>query len=170
MTAIECAIWKTSAQLLENAGEFQVFDSPRAGGKYWISGTAIGQILSFNDRAKRLLTTWICEQRRAGVETPKVSHGVLDLVKSRQELRVTERLTAALIFLGRNIRNLGDSIGVGEEGEANTLRCMAETESNDVDEMSELFTMLRDTGYIVPKPRLRAHDGNFGALRVKLCA
>jgi len=148
MAATVCAIWKIPAQLLESAGEFQVFDSPRAGGKYWISGTAIGQILSFNDRAKRLLTTWICEQRRAGVEIPKVSHGVLDLVKSRQELRVTERLTAALLFLGRNIRNLGDHISVGEEGEANTLRCMAETESNDVNQMSQLFTMLHDTGYI----------------------
>src|SRR5690348_4340381 len=54
-----CAIWGTPAQVLENAGQFLVFDSPRAGGKYWISSDAIGLVGSRTDYAKRLLTTWI---------------------------------------------------------------------------------------------------------------
>jgi nucleoside 2-deoxyribosyltransferase len=157
MTAKACAIWKTPAQLLESAGDFEVFDSPRTGGKYWISGSAVGQVLPLNDHAKRLLTTWICEQRRAGMEIPKISQSVLDLVKSRQRLPVTERLTAALLFLGRNIRDLGDRVSVGAEGEVDTLRCMAETESNGINEMSELFTMLHDTGYIQGSFSLGGH-------------
>ena len=145
---MKCAIWGTPAQLLENAGDFQVFDSPRTGGKYWISGTALGQVLPLTDYAKRLLTTWLCEQRRVGVDTPKISGTVLDLIKSRRPLPVTERLTAALLFLGKNIRNLGDQISLGEESAVDTLRCMAETESNSTGEMHELLTMLHDTGYI----------------------
>ena len=148
MTAKPCAIWSTPAELLESAGDFEVFDSPRTGGKYWISGSAVGQVSPFNDHAKRLLTTWLCEQRRAGVEIPKISQSVLDLIKSRQRLPVTERLTAALLFVGRNIRNLGDQVGLGKESEIDTLRCMAETESSSANEMYQLFAMLRDTGYI----------------------
>jgi hypothetical protein len=53
MSAQPCAIWKTQAQVLESAGDFSVFDSPRAGGKYWISGSAITQVLPLNDYAKR---------------------------------------------------------------------------------------------------------------------
>ena len=91
MPTAPCAIWGTPAEQLEKAGDFEVFDSPRAGGKYWISGTAAAKLISFNDNAKRLLTTWLCEQRRAGVEVPKIQVNVLDLVKSRKPLQVMAR-------------------------------------------------------------------------------
>jgi hypothetical protein len=39
MASAPCAIWKTPADLSEKAGDYEVYDSPRAGSKYWISGT-----------------------------------------------------------------------------------------------------------------------------------
>ena len=84
------------------AGDFEVFDSPRAGGKYWISGTAAAKLISFNDNAKRLLTTWLCEQRRAGVEVPKIQVNVLDLVKSRKPLQVMARVNAGTSNIWRS--------------------------------------------------------------------
>jgi hypothetical protein len=148
MADMACAIWKTPAQLLEGAGEFQVLDSPRAGGKYWISGTAIGQVPPLTDHAKRLLTTWICEQRRAGVEIPKVQSNVLELIKSRQPLAIMTRMTLALQYLGMHITQLGDSLMLGEDTDANTLRLLAETESKSTNELSQLLHMLEDSGFL----------------------
>jgi hypothetical protein len=143
-----CAIWRTPAQLLESAGDYQVFDSPRAGGKYWISGTASGQVLPFTDYAKRLLTTWICEQRRAGVEIPKVESNVLELVKSRQMLPVMTRMTLALQYLGIHISQLGDSLRLGGESDVDTQQLLAETESKNTRELSEFLRMLNETGFV----------------------
>src|SRR5690348_13808884 len=101
---MNCSIWNTPAQLLENAGDYGVFDWPRAGGKYWISGTALSVLGTFTDNAKLLLTTWLCEQRHAGVDLPKIDSTVLEFLKSRRRLSVPKRLTAALVFLGQNIQ------------------------------------------------------------------
>jgi hypothetical protein len=111
MASATCPIWNTPAELWEKSGDFEVSDSPRAGGKYWISGTAVGQVLPLTDHAKRLLTTWLCEQRRGGVDTPKVTSGVLELMKSRRVLPISQRLTIASMFLGRNIHQLGTPLG-----------------------------------------------------------
>jgi DNA-binding PadR family transcriptional regulator len=143
-----CAIWGTAAQSLESAGDYEVFDSPRAGGKYWISGTAIGQILPLNDYAKRLLTTWICEQRRAGVEIPKVRSDVLELVKSRQPLPVMIRMTLTLQFLGLHITQLGDYLKLIEESDPDVLSLLAETESKNIKELSQLLHMLEESGLV----------------------
>jgi hypothetical protein len=157
MSSVPCAIWDTPAEQLEKAGDYEVFDSPRAGGKYWISRIAIGQITPLTDHAKRLLTTWLCDQRRAGAEIPRIQSDVLDTIKSRQPLLVTARLTAALLFLGNNIKNLGDSIDLGGESNHDTLRCLAETESKNIHEIRQLFQMLHDTGFVKGTFSLKGH-------------
>jgi nucleoside 2-deoxyribosyltransferase len=145
MTSAPCAIWKTPAELLEKAGDFEVFDSPRAGGKYWISGTAIAQVMPLTDHAKRLLTSWLCEQRRAGVDVPKIQSDVLGLVKARQPRSVSERLTLALWLLGRRVRRLGEFLIIGNETDQITPHFMAETESVDIKEAFELLRLLQET-------------------------
>jgi hypothetical protein len=147
MASAECAIWKTPAELLEKAGDFEVFDSPRAGGKYWISGTGIGQIISFNDRAKRLLTTWLCQQRHSGVEVPKINADIVELIKGRRDLLVTERMNAALIFLASNLTEISGSLSLGGLSEM-TMRFFAETESRNLGDLSQLYTMLKDLGLV----------------------
>jgi nucleoside 2-deoxyribosyltransferase len=148
MAATSCAIWNTPAQLLEGAGAFQVFDSPRTGGKYWISGSAVGQVSPLTDHAKRLLTTWICEQRRAGIEIPRVRSEVLELMRLRQPLLIMVRMTAVLQYLGRHIAQLGDHIRVVEESDPHTLRLLAETESKNAKELSQLMQMLNESGLV----------------------
>ncbi len=142
-----CAIWETPAQTLEKAGDFEVLDSPRAGGKYWVSGSASGQLISFTDNAKLLLTTWLCEQRHSGVEVPKIESNVLGLIRSRRRLSVPKRVTAGLMFLGRNIPQLGTSISIGGDNN-DTQRFFAETESRTLQETSTLLIMLRDMGLV----------------------
>jgi hypothetical protein len=142
-----CAIWRTPAEVLENAGQYLVFDSPRAGGKYWISGTAIGIVGSRTNYAKRLLTTWICEQRRAGVERPQVSSEVLDLVLARQPLPIMTRMMSALRFLGSRITQLGDVLRLNQEIDATGLAFLAETESDTIQELYQLLKMLEESGF-----------------------
>src|SRR5689334_18531251 len=131
MPTVPCAIWQTPAEQMEKAGDHDVLDSPRAGGKYWISGTAIGEVGTFNNHAKRLLTSWLCEQRRGGEDIPKIQTNALDLLKSRRPLTVGARLTSTLLFLGNAIQSLGDLISYGDSS-PNDLRFLAETESQDI--------------------------------------
>ena len=148
MPTAPCAIWGTPAEQLEKAGDFEVFDSPRAGGKYWISGTGTAQLISFNDNARRLLTTWLCEQRRAGVELPKIQSDVLDLVKSRRPLQIMTRVTAALRTFGERIAQLGDKLNLQGINDATTLQFLAETESKNIGEFAEILRMLKQRGYL----------------------
>jgi nucleoside 2-deoxyribosyltransferase len=148
MASSSCIIWKTPAELLEKAGDHEVFDSPRAGGQYWISGTGSGQVLPLTDLAKRLLTTWLCEQRRTGVQIPRIQSNVLDIIGARQSLSVPTRLTRSLQVLGNDIRELGSYLVLTHESEPDTLRYLAETESKNFGELIELFEMLNKTGHI----------------------
>jgi hypothetical protein len=143
-----CAIWGTAAQVITNAGQYRVYDSPRAGGKYWISGTGEATVNSFNQRAKRLLTTWLCEQRRAGVEEPRIDSDVLEVIKVRQPLLFMDRFTAALRYLGGRITELGAYLTFGESEDRDTFLLLAETESSTIEELHELFRLLTETGYV----------------------
>jgi hypothetical protein len=147
MPTAPCAIWNTPAEQLEKAGDYEILDSPRAGGQYWISGCAIAEMPTLNDRAKLLLTTWLCEQRRAGVPIPRIHQNIFDFLKSRRPLSVAKRITNALMVLGHDISELGTQAGFGES-EPKTPRYLAETESGSVAELGELFQMLRKVGYV----------------------
>jgi hypothetical protein len=104
--------------------------------------------LPLTDHAKRLLTTWICEQRHAGVEIPKVRSNVLELTKSRQPLPIMARMTLALQYLGNRITQLGDQLKVGQGNEADTLKLLGETESKNTQEVSQLLHMLKESGLV----------------------
>jgi hypothetical protein len=147
MPAAPCAIWKSPAELIEKAGDFEVFDSPRAGGKYWISGSAIGLMPTLTDLARRLLTTWLCEQRRSGAEVPRIQSDVVDLVRSRRSLTVPTRLTRALILVGSEIKELGSQLEFNE-AHPDTPRYLAETESKGIGELNQLFQMLEKSGLV----------------------
>jgi DNA-binding PadR family transcriptional regulator len=145
---MSCAIWGTPAQVLINGGAYQTIDSARAGGKYWISVTAIGVIGSFNERAKQLLTTWLCEQRQAGVDEPKINSDILDIVKARQFLPFMTRFMNTLRCLGDLTPKLGDRISLSYDPDLDTLKFLAETESSSVNELMELLRLLQETGFI----------------------
>ena len=147
MTNFECPIWKTPASLIDSGGGQVIVDSPRAGGRYFLDSLGNGKIVSFTDTAKLLLTTWLCDQRHAGVETPRIGAGVLDLVKSRQRLQVSERLTRGLQFLERHIERLGNRVKLGNSSDI-SLASLAETESLSGHEQYALFKMLEEMGLL----------------------
>lgn len=156
---MSCVVWGTSAVILESTGDYKILDSPRAGGKYWISGTAIAQLGSVDDRARILLTAWMCDQRHVGVDVPEVTSSVLETLKSRRLLPIVGRMTRGLEHIGSAITELGSYINLGEEVEAS--RMMAETECRSFKEVSQIALMLRDAGLI------EGHFFSDGTCRVK---
>ena len=71
MTNATCSIWGTPAfEYPSHGGGGHLMDSPRAGGKYFVSGTAAAVLESRDDLVKARLTSWLVEQRRLGIERP----------------------------------------------------------------------------------------------------
>jgi hypothetical protein len=144
----KCAIWGTEAESLEKSGDFEILDAPRAGGKYQISRSALGELTSLNNQAKKLLTTWLCKQRRLGVEIPRLHSPLIDLVKTRRPLGFSERLTATLVAFGNRVSRIGQMMLIGEEGDADTEYLLAASETDNLEELSELLQMLVKLGYL----------------------
>lgn len=56
----ECAIWGTRATS-EPASDAVRYNSPRAGGEYVITGTAISMLQKFDQQGRAKLTTWLVD-------------------------------------------------------------------------------------------------------------
>lgn len=149
MAEAKCAIWGTSAETLEKVGDYEVFDSPRAGGKYWISGSAHQIVGSASEEFKIKLTTWLCQQRWAGVIMPKITADIVPFINSRKLLPVAARFEPALLFLGRQLSSLGEQFYVDNSNDPDTQMGMAETECKDDGELYKLFELLNSTGLVL---------------------
>ena len=89
----ECHIWSMPATMPRDAnGDLTYLDSPRAGGKYKITRTASSMVGNLNVAGKARLTTWLCNQRHAGVEYPSVTSDIINAAKSFGPLTTAERL------------------------------------------------------------------------------
>src|SRR5262249_60544781 len=87
----------------------------------------------FTDYAKCLLTSWLCEQRRAGIERPRIDSDVEDLVNGPRPLPFLKRFTGALRCIGDQTAQLGQEINTANE--ATALRFLAETESKNTNQL-----------------------------------
>jgi hypothetical protein len=153
-----CYIWDTPAEMPRDSdGQSVYFDSPRAGGKYKITGTAAAMLGNLGIRGKPLLTTGLCNQRRAGVEFPTITSEVLNSVGTTSPLTTTERVERTLLHFNHNVR-VGEAIEFSANdtrGEADELRLMAISESLNLDEliaflqMMEQMDLLRDTTQVI---------------------
>jgi hypothetical protein len=77
-----CAIWGTPTLEARVMGDTYQYDSPRAGGKYVMSGSARAQIKSRSVEVKKKLTSWIVSQHLASFDWPIIDSRVLfELVK-----------------------------------------------------------------------------------------
>jgi nucleoside 2-deoxyribosyltransferase len=148
MSEDKCPIWNTPAELLDRGSGLSIYRSPRAGGEYLVSNTAVGRIISLTNLAQRRLTTWLCEQRRGGATQPRIPEDVEGLVSTRRSLSIPFRLNLALQFVRREIRQLGHCVKFDDTDSNVSLRCIAETESINWDDMIELFEMLKSVALV----------------------
>ena len=76
-----CPIWGTLASIEPLTSDGVTVDSPRAGGRYLITGRATETLKSHDENLKARLTSWLIEQRRLGADCPKVFSPEVDQMK-----------------------------------------------------------------------------------------
>ena len=110
----KCLIWETVAEIDDPVGgsDGTAVNSPRAGGRYFITGTAGSMIRSRDKCVKARLTTWLIEQRRLGVECPEVASNTIGDAERRHSLAVHERADRLLQFLESRQEHIGAWISI----------------------------------------------------------
>ncbi len=104
-----CPIWGTPATLaLEKYGRY--VDSPRAGGRYFISGLAEVVLGNCDDRVKVRLTTWLVEQRRLGISCPEIDTETINDAEQQRDTDVSDRADGILRYLATRSEILGTRI------------------------------------------------------------
>lgn len=146
MRKLLCYIWNTPATETGDSNEDSVFlDSPRAGGQYSITGAAGETIKRLTARERALLTTWLCNQRRAGIECPRINPDIIDNVKSLRPLMTAERIERTLLYLSERLRS-GETIvfypGDFTDADPNASTLAAWTECETKDELEAFLGML----------------------------
>ncbi len=157
MGELPCYIWNTPASETRDSGGQTVYlDSPRAGGQYCITGTAAATINKLSDQERALLTTWLCNQRRAGVEYPKINSDVLADVKWLRPLSTGERIERVLLYFNKRVR-IGQVAVIysGQFSKADPdgsmLAALSECETKD--ELEALMLLLAEMGLIADHTR-----------------
>ncbi|MXY06702.1 MAG: hypothetical protein F4171_14135 [Gammaproteobacteria bacterium] len=113
-----CAIWATPATTLPTDRDGLTCDSPRVGGRYFISGSAAAVIRAIDDRLKVRLTTWLVQQRAHGEDCPEITTGTIDEVKGWREPSVFDRADGILKYLSNRAISIGSRFQFSIEWEA----------------------------------------------------
>lgn len=87
-------------------------NSPRAGGRYFISGSAAEMVAGCDERLKARLTSWLIDQRRSGIRCPEIMTSTIDDAARYRDLSVQERVDRFLGFIGGRSRRIGVTFSV----------------------------------------------------------
>jgi hypothetical protein len=160
--ATACYIWDTTATMpIDADGDSVYFDSPRAGGRYKITGTASSMLGNLDLKQKGLLTTWLCNQRRVGIDYPAVTSDIINAVKSFRPLTTTERVERALLYFNDNLR-VGDVLvipaGLATDADnQHAYRLCALTECLNKEELIAFLKLLADMGWLNGQGNISIH-------------
>ena len=151
----ECPIWRTPCETIE-LGERDAWEvnSPRAGGKYIISGGAYEEATALEEPSKMKLSRWIYEQNQRG-KILEIYKDTLNIVKMRPMPSVSKRMDYCLQFLESKTEALGravDLVSCSDEMQAATLL------KND-DEAVYLIEEFRNEDWIKIKPGAESYSG-----------
>ena len=110
---VRCPIWGTPANIISGpTGDGLYIYSSRAGGNYYIAGSAQAMLEHRDERLKAKLTSWLIEQRWLGTQVPKILATTIDEVNKRRELPVFERADRALRYIQNQTSQIGDTVGL----------------------------------------------------------
>ncbi|MCW5608336.1 MAG: hypothetical protein KIT26_09810 [Nitrosomonas sp.] len=161
MANTTCPIWGTTATPIDVHGRDGIaVDSPRVGGKFFISGTTNAMLTSLDDKGKVLLTSWLVRQHRLGVIRPEISSQTLEDLKGWSFPAVHERADDLLRYLASRSELLGTVVmfhapeKAGKPDDGNAL--MAWTASRELSEVITLAEYAHTEKWIehrVEKPR-----------------
>jgi hypothetical protein len=152
MTDISCPIWQTPAKALPTTRDGHDVDSPRAGGRYFVSGTGAATLKNWDEPKKIQLTSWLVEQHRLGVACPEISSATLDEVTNRRALSVHDRADALLRYLDAKSDLLGTVVKFYALDNSKALgasnELLAWTASRQISEVITLAEYCGEEGWI----------------------
>ncbi len=143
-----CPIWGTPASEESTDGRHgKLVDSPRAGGRYFITRTAIAGLTQLDERGKARLTSWLVDQRRLGVKCPEIDSNTITMAKQQKDLSVHDRADRLLQYIGGQTVEIGDCFWFRSEDMFNTA-IAAWSESISEREVDYLLNYLREQYWI----------------------
>ena len=104
----KCPIWRTAASIEPRTGHGVTVDSPRTGGRYFITDTAISVLRHRARTVSHKLTSWLIEQRILGFDCPSISSETVNQIEHTRQLSIQQRADNLLRYIRREISNIGD--------------------------------------------------------------
>lgn len=155
-----CPIWGTPAtHECFTPGVDLTCNSPRAGGRYWMTERALVVLHHREKGFKTRLTSWLVECRKAGENCPKVTTNEFDMISKRKLLSLKERALNLLMFISRKLPDAADLFEYEKQVEAEDYyddqrrslivrhwEMLAESESSKAEQIWTLLGYLVDTG------------------------
>ena len=150
---IPCLIWGTPAEELPTGSrDGGAMDSPRAGGRYFVTRTAAALLQRATPPEKARLTSWLVDRRRLGEDVPEVNSEILDDAMRRAALRVHERADRLLKALSLELHDIADVFrGVNhkrDDGDGSLHFRMAWSESLRSEEVTYLLSYLESQAWV----------------------
>ena len=145
-----CLIWNTEAEQLPARAPFGTWwDSPRAGGRYFIDQTTYyGWKYDSNDEKARL-TSCLIDRRRVGEDFPEITRKALEDARHRRPLTVHERADRLLREFSSELSDIADGFGnQQDESRVEVQRRLAHSESLRVQEINYLVSYLEHRHWI----------------------
>ncbi|MDD9990834.1 MAG: hypothetical protein OXP75_03455, partial [Rhodospirillales bacterium] len=142
-----CAIWNTVATDESEPGrDGMSLNSPRAGGRYFISRSAAAMVASRDERVKARLTSWLVDQRRSGIRRPDVMTTSIDDVAKCRDLTVQQRVDRLLGFIAERSPRIGATFSLTNQ--ETTCAAMAWSESTNMEEVRFLLGHIEKRGWL----------------------
>ena len=155
MSSKKCLIWQIGqTDLVEHhvGGHIvTTYDSPRAGGKYFVRCKTRNELYEFSDEIensnneiKARLTTILIDKRRSGEECTELTKEMFEDAKNKPKLSIMERADRLLQYFEQQTPQTEENINItGIESEG-----LAWSESIDVSEFYTLCEFLKDQDWL----------------------
>ena len=155
-----CPIWKTPASIEPRTGLGETVDSPRAGGRYCIADRATAMLQSQDEDLKARLTSWLIEQRRLGVDCPKIFSTDVDEIEQRRSLSVHQRADNLLRYIQKQTPKIGIPFGCHiHKTDPFFMGTLAWSESTKSEEVLYLANSLEMQGWLSPEHQALGYLG-----------
>ena len=142
-----CVIWGTLASdKSNNDRDGRLIDSLRAGGQYFIAGSAIAQLKQLDERQKACLTSWLIEQRRLGTKCPEITTKEIKDAKHFRGSTVHKRADRLLQYIRNQTPNISSVVSF--TGPDICAPAIAWSESIGMDEVKFLLDYLMEKGWL----------------------
>ena len=151
MAELPCPMWGTPATESREADGDKVYVfSHRAGGLYTITGSAARTVKNLSTEDKFRLTTWTCDQRKAGVTDPVITSDIIEQTKGKLLLTTSERVDRGLLFFDG--MRLGDTLiffpGGFSKADPQGAAFAAMTECETADDIEALCALMEEMGLL----------------------